>query len=172
MWQTWQDKRTKKSFQDQMSEVGEIEKWCLGAYKGQLDKTANSFKAKIPGLSGMSEVKSAKDGYALVSKMVEEIGEDADVEDLYALTELQKLKIANELEMTMDRLNNEIRNFEAAAQTHRLIKMLKEKDMPIPETPDDIRQLLIANARQLMTKPEQKRMTETMKKSFMNRMRR
>lgn len=171
MWGNYQDSKTKKGFKEQMEEVGAIPTWNLGAYHGQLAKTAKSWKSSVPGFRGMSEVKSAKDGFEIVDKMIEVIGEDADVEDLYAMGELEKLKIANEANLTVERLISEIKNFEAAAQTHRLIRMLQNKDIEIPDTPDDIRQLLIANARQLLSKPEKKRMEETMKKSMMSKMR-
>ena len=171
MWGNYQDNKTKKNFRDQMEEVAAINSWNLGAYHGQLAKTAKSWKASVPGLRGMSEVKSAKDGFDIVDKMILAIGEDANVEDLYALGELEKLKIANEANLTVERLENEIRNFEAAAQTHRLIMMLKKQGKSVPDTPDEIRQLLMANARQLLTKPEKKRMEATMKKSMMSRMR-
>lgn len=171
MWGNYQDNKTKKNFREQMEEVSAIGSWNLGAYHGQLAKTANSWKASVPGFRGMSEVKSAKDGFKIVEKMMVVVGENADVEDLYALGELEKLKIANEANLTVERLNNEVRNFEAAAQTHRLLMMLKEKGRDVPDTPDDIRQLLIANAKHLLTKPEKKRMETMMKKSMMSRMR-
>lgn len=170
MWENYQGDRTKRNFKEQMEEVAAVETWNLAAYRGQLAKTAKSWKASVPGLRGTSEVKSAKEGYDIVDKMILEIGEDADVEDLHSLGQLQKLKIANEANLTVERLNSEIKNFEASAQTYRLMRMLKKKGKDVPETPDETRQLLMVNAKKLMTKPELKRMEQMMRKSMMNRM--
>ena len=172
MWDNYQDNKTKKEFRNQMEEVAAIKKWNLAAYHEQLAKTAKSWKASVPGLSSMAEVKSSKDGFEIVDRIMLELGKNADVEDLHALTELQKLKIANESNLTVERLNNEIRNFEASAQTHRLITLLKKKRKDVPDTPDEMRQLLMANAKVIMTKQEKARMTEIMRKSQMSQMKR
>lgn len=174
MWDSYQENKTRKAFREQMEDVQKVDHWTLGAYYDQLGKTATSWKSKIPGVSSATEVKNAKESYEIVECIMNIVGQDASLDDVFAFGRKEKLKAANAAGVTVERINQEIRNFEVTNQTHILMMELKKLGKPIPETPDEMRNLVQVHARKLLSKEEKERMAKIMQnkmKKDMNRRR-
>ena len=152
----WAENRTKKMFRQHMEDIANVETYTLGDYHDGLIKQLNSWSANLSGLFGASEVKHAKASVKLMETLIPTLpnGRNANFKELEQLTQLQKLKLATESDMTLERFTMELEAIKMSAMTHRLLQHLKKLGKPIPEEPDQLKTLLQAHARQILTPQE------------------
>ncbi|CAB9514044.1 expressed unknown protein [Seminavis robusta] len=170
----WTDERNRKTFIEQMEDMGKVEKFTLGAYHDGLAKQTDSWKASMPGIRSSTEVVKAKQTKLIVERLVSLVGRDAVVADLneaLSHNKLEKIKVANECDITLETLDAELMAFEMTIQTHRLIQLLQKQGKPVPNNPDEMKTLMQTYARQLLTPEEKKTMETRMKKVFRSEMR-
>jgi hypothetical protein len=150
----WAEKRTKNMFREHMEDIAKVETYTVGDYQDGLTKQLSSWTASMSGLFGASEVKHAKASLKLMEAIVPLVGRSAGVKELGSLTQLQKLKIATECDMTLERLNTKLEAVKMSSMSHRLLHHLKKIGKPTPEEPDDLKNLLQTYARDILTPRE------------------
>jgi signal recognition particle GTPase len=94
--ETWDD-RNKKSQQEKfaksMEKMANAEKWTLNDFNEELKETLGGWRSKLPGVSGLSQTKMAKQTQEIVESIMSQVGPGATAEDLQNLSRHEKVRV-------------------------------------------------------------------------------
>lgn len=90
----WDDRNRQaheEKFKQQMQKMANAEKWTIRDFNDELKETLGNWRNKIPGMSGMSQIKAAKETQKVMEAVMEQVGPDATAEDLQNLSRNEKV---------------------------------------------------------------------------------
>ena len=100
---TWDD-RNKKSQQEKfaksMEKMANAEKWTLNDFNDELKETLGGWRSKLPGVSGLSQTKMAKQTQEIVESIMSQVGPGATAEDLQNLSRHEKVSVRESREIS------------------------------------------------------------------------
>ena len=92
-WDERSQKANEKKFQEQMEKMANAERWTLSDFNEELKDTLGSWRNKIPGVSGMSQMKMAKQTQQVIESVIDEVGPSATAQDLHNLGRREKVSV-------------------------------------------------------------------------------
>ena len=92
-WDERNAKAQEKKFMEQMEKMASAEKWTLQDFNEELKETLGSWRNKIPGMSGMSQVKAAKQTQQVIEAVIDQVGPEATAQDLQNLGRQEKVSV-------------------------------------------------------------------------------
>lgn len=166
--------RTKRNqqqeFASQLEKMSNSPKWTVGDFVEDLSKTVNSWRTKIPGLSSLDQVKTAKQVNSIAEAIVEEMGIDATSEKLMEMTRTQKLKVSLKSGASVEEINGMLQQFQAVDVMHQVVRKRKLEGKAIPSDEASMRQVMQVEGLGAMSKAQRKAMKQSRMKSQMRGM--
>lgn len=159
-------------FLKQMEDLNAEPVWNVGVYNKQLIETTKSTRVKLTAkLLGSQEVEEAKKSQRISGSIIKVVGHNTTGEALTGLGRIELLKIANEAEITVATLEEEIQKISSWSQVHRLVRFLKSKGKDLPKSSTEMQHAMQIYAPKLLTKQEKKALEKQMKANMENQRR-
>jgi hypothetical protein len=162
-WRQRQETKQADKYKEKIKEMAESEVWKVGSMVAELEEAANSWSAKMPGMSNSKEVKAAKSMLAMVQGVISVAGKDATMEDLENMSRTQKLQAALAGQCTVEEINALMMQCETMAMMQRLLRHRHLQGKPTPETPEAVQSLMHTEGNKYMTKTQKERMMKLSK---------
>lgn len=93
---TWDERNQKaqeKKFAQSMEKMANTERWTLRDFNDELKETLGGWRSKLPGVSGLSQTKMAKQTQQIIESIMSEVGPDATAQDLQNLGRHEKVSL-------------------------------------------------------------------------------
>lgn len=170
----WRERREGQEMDKYKSRIlvmAEKEVWAVGDMIAELDEVVNSWKAKMPGVSGMKETEMARKMYKTLTGIAKVTGKDASEIVLSAMTRKDKLLAALEGETTVEEINTTIDQFRVMSLMQKVIRQRKLSGKSIPSTPESVQALVQAQGSSMLTKAQRAKMGKEQARKMMRRKR-
>ena len=86
-----EEKKAEKTI-EQLEKMASLPAWTLKSFSDELDSSLSDWTTKIPGMGNMKAIKAMKESKRILSAFVEELGENALVEDMINMDRKQKVR--------------------------------------------------------------------------------
>ncbi|KAL7501972.1 hypothetical protein ACHAWX_000419 [Stephanocyclus meneghinianus] len=139
--------------------------WTVKMFKDEVDETLSSWRTKIPGMGGTTQVQAARDTQKVVNAMVNQLGAGATAQDVANIDRKQKLKIAIACEMSLDEVNMILKQFRQMELMHRILRYRKENGLTLPIDAEGLKMAMQQDGMKILTNAEKREMRETIAKS-------
>jgi hypothetical protein len=178
-------KSQKEAYAKQLAKMAESEKWTLKDFSDEIDETLSSWRTKIPGVSNLQQVKSAKEAQVVIKAVVDEVGRDATAEDLGSLGRTEKVskwveewgfrasglgshiaslplqqKISLKSGISIEDLNIMIKQFQGMDMMHSVLRKRKLEGKPIPVDESTMKAALESDGPSVLSKKQKKAIQE------------
>lgn len=162
-----QSEKTKQAAKlvDQIALMANTPVWTVKMFKDEVDETLSSWKTKIPGMGGTSQVQAAKETQKAVTQLVAQLGDGATAQDVAAMDRKEKLKLAIACEMTMDEINVILKQFRQMELMHRILRYRKENGLELPKDADGMKMAMQQDGMKILTNAEKREMQKLMAKA-------
>jgi len=170
----WMEDRTtrqeQEKYMEQMTRLSTMEVFTMDKYREELQSgiDGGGMMTKISFMQ-TKEIKQAKEVVEVVDKIIEVVGPDATAEDLIKLDRLQRLRVANAANKTLEEIAimvSQITNMDVMQKTLRK-RYLEGK--PIPPDKDSMQAVIQKDALSVLSKA-QKDMMKSRQESNARRM--
>eukprot|EP00956_Cyclotella_meneghiniana_P004759 scaffold5860_cov45-Cyclotella_meneghiniana.AAC.2 len=138
--------------------------WTVQLFKDEIDETLSSWKTKVPGMSGTSQIKAAKETQRATEQLVQLLGPHATIADIERMDRKAKLKLAISCEMTMDEVDMILSQFKNMELMHRILRYRKEHGIELPTDGDGLKMAMQKDGMKIMTNKEKREMQELVAK--------
>jgi hypothetical protein len=152
-----------------MMAMAEKEVWSIGDLVAELDEVVNSWKSKMPGVSGMKETEMAKRLHKTLNGIIKVAGKDASDDLLDKMTRKDKLLAAIEGETTVEEINTAIDQFRVMALMQKVVRQRKLSGKTIPSTPEGVQALVQAQGPKMLSKAQKSKMGKDQARKIMRR---
>lgn len=78
-----------------MEKMANAERWTLNDFNDELKETLGGWRSKLPGVSGLSQMKMAKQTQGIVESIMSEVGPEATADDLQNLSRHEKVSTSS-----------------------------------------------------------------------------
>ena len=136
-------------------------------FKDEVDETLSSWKTKVPGMGGTSQVQAAKETQKAVTQLAAQLGGNATAQDVAAMDRKEKLKLAIACEMSVDEINMILKQFRQMELMHRILRYRKENGLELPKDADGLKRAMQQDGVKILTNAEKKEMQKEVAKSQM-----
>uniref|UniRef100_A0A7S0F573 Signal recognition particle SRP54 subunit M-domain domain-containing protein n=1 Tax=Craspedostauros australis TaxID=1486917 RepID=A0A7S0F573_9STRA len=150
------NRKEQEQYMEQMNRLSEMDEFKLTDFKDELNKSLTGVMANVSFLQ-TKEIKAAKDIVTCVESMVKVLGQDAVADDLLHMDRLQRLKIADGSDRTVEEIGyvvSQIQNMDIMQKTLRRRRL---QGKPIPESQSKMQEVMKKEAMATMS-PAQKEM--------------
>lgn len=141
---------------DQINLMANCPSYTLKMFADEVDEQLSSWKTKIPGMGGSSEIKAAKESQVVVKEMVTQLGGDISAGDLGRLDRKQKLKLSIACEKPLDDINRVLNLFRQMEIMHRILRYRKENGLSLPTDQAGLNMAMQQDGMKVMTNQEKK----------------
>ena len=141
---------------DQINLMANSQSYTLKMFADEVEDQLSSWKTKIPGMGGSSEIKAAKESQAVVKEMVNQLGSDISAGEIGKLDRKQKLKLSIACEKTLDDINRVLDLFRQMEIMHRILRYRKENGLPLPTDQAGLNMAMQQDGMKVMTNQEKK----------------
>ena len=163
-WESSEKAKQAAKLVDQIDLMANTPVWTVGMFKDEVDETLSSWKTKVPGIGGTSQVQAAKDTQKAVSQMAAQLGGAATARDVAAMDRKEKLKLAIACEMSMEEINVILNQFRQMDLMHRILRYRKENGLDLPKDQQGLKMAFQQDGMKILSNAEKKEMRETMAK--------
>jgi len=156
-----QKKQNQEKYREQIQSMANSEKWTLKNFSDQLDAaTPSGWRSKIPGMSNTQEAQAAKQTQTVISGIIDEIGEDASMQEIDTLGRKGKLRVSLKSGLEVQDINIMIQQFKSMEIMHKVLRQRKSEGKPLPDTEDGMMALVQGYSAKVMTKAQRKDLQE------------
>ena len=138
--------------------------WTLKMFADEIDESLSSWRTKIPGVSGSTEVKAAKEMQKVVKAMLEHLGDDATAQDVADMDRKAKLKLCIACELPLDNVNMILQQFRHSELLHRILRYRKENGIPLPTDDEGLKMAMQQDGMKVLTNQEKRELREAYEK--------
>ena len=136
---------------EQMERLSNMEVLTLGSYKEELSRGLKGLTAKISWLQ-TKEVKVAQEVVKVVETMIKIVGKDATADELTNLSRIDRLKVANETNKTVEEIAIMIAQVQNMDLMQRTLRKRRLEGKPIPPDQASLQTVIKKDAREVMSK--------------------
>ena len=129
-------------------------------FADEIDETLNSWRTKVPGMGGTSQIKAAKETQKVAKAMLELLGQGATAEDIAGMDRKAKLKLSIASQLPMEDVNVILQQFRHMELMHRILRFRKESGKPLPTDDEGLKMAMQQDGIKVMTNQEKKEMRE------------
>jgi hypothetical protein len=162
-----QERLSQEQFAEQVERMANSEKWTIQNFSDDVSKSVDSWRTKIPGMSNLQQVKSAKKMNSIAKAIVEVVGGGATAEDLMNMSRTHKLNVAIKSKESVEDVNVMVAQFQGVQMMHQVIRKRKLEGKPIPTDEAGMRSVLQSESLGAMSKSQRKAMMESSQKRGM-----
>lgn len=171
-WRNRQETNELEKYKVRIAAMAEKESWLIGDAIREIDDSLNTWKAKVPGASGMNEIKVAKEMVKSLNAIAKVVGKEATEDAILKMSHKDKLVAAVNGETTLESINTLIEQFCTMSLMQRALRKRKLEKKTLPTTPEGVTNLLKVEAPKLMSKEQKTKMGQEQAKRMMKRNRR
>ena len=165
-----QERKAQEQFAEQLHKMANSERWTIQDFQADLSKITDTWKAKMPGVSDLSQVKSAKVMSGIANAVIEVVGANATAEELMEMSRTDKLKVSVKSEASVEDINIMLQQFQAVQVMHQVVRRRKLEGRPIPQDQASMKSILQVEGLQVMSKAQRSNLKELQIKSQMRGM--
>jgi hypothetical protein len=171
-WRNRQEVDQLDKFKKRVAEMADKDAWVVGDAIKEIEDSLNTWRAKIPGASGMNEIKLAKEMLNRLNGIAKVIGNDATEDTMNNMSHKDKLVAAINGETTLEEVNTLIEQFGAMSLMHRALRKRKADGKTMPSSPEAVQAIVKAEAPKLLSKEQKSKLGKEQAKRMMKRGRR
>ena len=168
-WRNRQETNELEKYKLRIAAMAEKDSWLIGDAIREIDESLNTWKAKVPGASTLSEIKMAKEMLKSLHGIAKVVGKEATEDILVKMSHKDKLVSAVNGETTLDSINTLIDQFRTMSLMQRALRKRKLEKKALPTTPEAVTALLQIEAPKLMSKEQKQKMGQEQAKRMMKR---
>ena len=165
-----QERKQREGFSEQLEKMSNSEVWSISDFQEDMSKTVNSWRTKVPGMSNLSQVKTAKSLYSIAQAIIEEIGADSTAAKLTDMSRIDKLKVSIKSGASVEEINMMLSQFQAVDVMHSVVRRRKLDGKAIPNDEAAMRSILQKEGLKNMSKTQKKAMKDAQMKKGMRGM--
>lgn len=164
-WEASEKTKQAAKLVDQIALMANTPVWTIKMFKDEIDETLSSWKTKVPGMGGSSQIQAAKDTQKAVTQLIAQLGSNATAKDIAAMDRKEKLKLAIACEMTMDEVNMILQQFRQMELMHRILRYRKENGIQLPSDADGLKMAMQQDGMKVLSNAEKREMQKIVAKS-------
>ncbi|KAL7513311.1 hypothetical protein ACHAXN_010393 [Cyclotella atomus] len=164
-WEASEKTKQAAKLVDQIALMANTPVWTIKMFKDEIDETLSSWKTKVPGMGGTSQIQAAKDTQKAVTQLVAQLGSNATAQDIASMDRKEKLKLAIACEMTMDEVNLILQQFRQMELMHRILRYRKENGIQLPSDSDGLKMAMQQDGMKVLSNAEKREMQKIVAKS-------
>ena len=165
-----QERKAQEQFADQLQKMANSERWTIKDFHDDLSLVADSWRSKIPGMTNISQVKSAKQMNSISKAIIEVVGSNATASELLEMPRTDKLKVSVKSGASVEDINVMLQQFQGVEVMHQVVRRRKLEGRPIPQDQTSMRSILQVEGLQVMNKTQRKNLKEVQMKKGMRGM--
>lgn len=151
-----QERKKEEKMLEQIKRISDLDKWTIQAFVSEVMASADDWRTKIPGMGNVQQVKMIKEQKVILESMAEELGGDADVDEIEKLGRKDKLKISVNANIPVADVNQMLSQFKNMDVMHLVLSKRKEQGKPFPSSEKDLKRIIMQEAPKLLTKAQKK----------------
>jgi hypothetical protein len=148
-----QERLQQEQYMEQMQRLSDMEELTLANYEVELKRGLSGFMAKIK-LFQTKEVKVAQEVVDVVGAFIGVLGNDANADDLNAMTRIDRLKVAGASNKTVEEIAIMVSQIQNMDLMQRTLRKRKLEGKPIPVDSSKMQEAIKKDAREVMTKSQ------------------
>ena len=168
-WRNRQEVQELDKYKLRIVHMADKEAWFIGDAIKEIDDSLNTWKAKVPGASTISEIKLAKAMRTSMQGIAKVVGNEATEEMIVKMSHKDKLLAAVNGETTLESINTLIEQFRTMSLMHRALRKRRLENKPLPTTPEAVSALLKVEAPRLMSKEQKSKLGKEQAKQMLKR---
>ncbi|KAI2510237.1 hypothetical protein MHU86_4115 [Fragilaria crotonensis] len=128
-----QERKAQEQFANQLEKMANSERWTIKDFQDDLSLVVDSWRTKIPGMTNISQVKSAKQMNGISKAIIEVIGANATASELLEMPRTDKLKVSVKSGASVEDINVMLQQFQGVEVMHQVVRRRKLEGRPIPQ---------------------------------------
>mmetsp|Transcript_12773 Transcript_12773/g.18143 ORF Transcript_12773/g.18143 Transcript_12773/m.18143 type:complete len:232 (-) Transcript_12773:39-734(-) len=153
-------RQQQEKYKEQIQTMANSERWTLKNFSDQLNAAMpTGWRSKLPG-SNTQEAQAAKQTQSVLAGIIDEIGNDASMQELEKLGRKEKLRISLKSGLDVEDINIMIQQFKSMEIMHKVLRQRKSEGKPLPETEEGMMGLVQGYSAKVMTREQKKDLQE------------